>query len=698
MSDISDVFGQEKTKKPVNVISIIVERPRQAGQDLKLPTRYQHNFYDRAKFFETIIPDIIDNYHSRGLLEHKSHTTFLLPGGSGIGKSRAAFELQRLVSHAEELKIDLEIGTDTFRTALQNSCYLYVNLKNECDYVDDIDEHHGADVRLGTRLTVAAGLGSLALDGMRKYPLDLFTAENVIQEILARRINTSGRTLEAIIIHIDEYQAYIRKAQNEGERTWEQACEHFKEMLMAIGNVMSISRCKGKEFFIIPICTGLSTINMESYYAFQMIMLSRLSHDSAIRMFCDKYEKSNLCIAVQEQHHFRIALSDTGYIPGFLDFLLDPVSLSLNYDWGNRLFQTVTLKYFSDNSSHWGYREDVHAIISLGLTRKDITREFILPSGKTIREIERVGLLYLDAVHDLERLVVVMMPFVLLKSLNLMLEEPVIPDHLLLIPTKDRSWSWKDFETLVGHLQKAMINALINVRNTILAVVEDRISKLQKQGEAENASEDSLKTHYLKLNIAAEEVLLEKAKVTTLSHVFRGAKGSASVLERQVRLQPMTVFEEATKSLVLKDDILSLNSSVLCEDKEHHELDKGIFKCAVGNAALDYRWVMESNEGKPLAVFLQVKQHSELCTTEASFNHTELGEWYNAIDRSTCDHNKDHDVVIVIITNGRYIKPDGEQDDQDGIPDMPKLLLIDKSCIEQYLSPTFAHRAIVIAD
>ncbi|KAF9993024.1 hypothetical protein BGZ65_011510, partial [Modicella reniformis] len=117
----------------------------------------------------------------------------------------------------------------------------------------------------------------------------------------------------------------------------------------------------------------------------------------------------------------------------------------------------------------------------------------------------------------------------------------------------------------------------------------------------------------------------------------------------------MKVFQEATKCLVHKTDILSLNSSVLC-DTTCRELDKGIFKCAVSNAALDYRWVMESNQGgKPLAVFLQVK-HSELTTTGARFNHTDLKEWYNAIHRSTCNHNENYDVVIVVITNRKYIK------------------------------------------
>ncbi|KAF9964864.1 hypothetical protein BGZ65_000967, partial [Modicella reniformis] len=58
------------------------------GQELKFQdqqSQYPHKFYDRATFFETIIPDIARNYDRRGKMENKSHTTFLVPGGSGVG-------------------------------------------------------------------------------------------------------------------------------------------------------------------------------------------------------------------------------------------------------------------------------------------------------------------------------------------------------------------------------------------------------------------------------------------------------------------------------------------------------------------------------------------------------------------------------------------------------------------------------------
>ncbi|KAG0287559.1 hypothetical protein BGZ98_004603, partial [Dissophora globulifera] len=167
--DLSDVFKGGAPKKTIN---IIVQRPsaarkRRAEEDdryskrpktlefelsnrelnhPRLSNQYRHEFYDRAGFFKTVIPAITDNYLSRGLMEHKSHTTFLVPGGSGIGKSRAGYELQHLVTHVDQLGINLNVKPDeldTFRTALQSSCYLYINLNNECAYDQEIDEIRG---------------------------------------------------------------------------------------------------------------------------------------------------------------------------------------------------------------------------------------------------------------------------------------------------------------------------------------------------------------------------------------------------------------------------------------------------------------------------------------------------------------------------------------------------------------------------
>ncbi|KAG0305792.1 hypothetical protein BGZ99_001980 [Dissophora globulifera] len=730
--DLSDVFKEGAPRKTIN---IIVQQPsaarkRRAEEDDRSPKRpktlefellnrelnlprlsnqYRHEFYDRAGFFKTVIPAVEENYVSRGSLEHMSHTTFVVPGGSGIGKSRAGYELQRLVNHAAELDIKLNVKEEelpTFQTALENSCYLYVNLNNGCAYNDYIDENHGSSVRIGVRLAVAAGLSAANLGDMKDHhSLELFTIQDVIEEILKRRFKTGGRTLEALIIHIDEYQQYIQSAQNGGRRTWQEARDHFKEMLRAIGIVMSKVQDPERQFFIIPICTGTSVIDIHyipSYYSKLMVTLPPLNYESALRMFRDNYRGSSLSDDVQKQQHFRIALNDTGYIPRFIDFLLKPRSLSLDYDWGNSLYDTVSSKYFpTGNTDDWGPQDDVRAIISLGLTRMQITRKYILPSKKTVGEVERAGLLYLVAADSQEAdKVMVVMPFVLLKRLNRTLNPPAFPDDLLLIPTKERHWGWEDFDTLLGHYQKAVISALINVRDTSIVVLRNKINNLQEAVVAATAAGNFSRTVDIKDNITDERLLLEHAEAKTcwhLSEVFRGAKGSSRLLRRQVKLRELEVFREATKSLVLKDDVLPPTNSILCDDGERHELEEGIILSFTNNANLDCRFVLESDQGNPLPIFLQFK-HSRVATKNQSFNHKDLKDWYDVILQSTRNHD---DVVIVIITNRKYTNPAKKHNDPDnqygpdGISDMPNLLLIDQSRIAQYLSPTFAHRGIL---
>ncbi|CAG8684098.1 3187_t:CDS:1 [Funneliformis mosseae] len=100
-------------------------------------------------------------------------------------------------------------------------------------------------------------------------------------------------------------------------------------------------------------------------------------------------------------------------------------------------------------------------IISLRLIRLAITQDFMLPSENSIGEVEKSDFIYLSrpSKADNKELVIVTMPFMLLKILNkqlqYILEVPVIPDYLLLISNKDHFWLWQDFEVLHGYYQRA---------------------------------------------------------------------------------------------------------------------------------------------------------------------------------------------------------------------------------------------------
>ncbi|KAF9116685.1 hypothetical protein BGX27_000067 [Mortierella sp. AM989] len=230
------------------------------------------------------------------------------------------------------------------------------------------------------------------------------------------------------------------------------------------------------------------------------------------------------------------------------------------------------------------------------------TPDLVLPSGKIASEIERAGLVYLAKANDEgPRKVTVVMPFALLKKINLELEKPVFPNGLLIIPTSTISCAWEDFENLLAYYQ----SALIIVRDTNITALKDKTNLL---------------------------------------------KGCPLLLRRQVLLQHMEAFKEA---LTCKDSIMPFVDSILCEGGEFHGRDKGVFLCCRGNVGLDIRWTMKSIEGKPLVIYLHVK-HSVLTSTSDTFGHKKLKEWYDAILGSTDDYKAVYDVVSVVVTNKKY--------------------------------------------
>ena len=123
----------------------------------------------RISSFELYTPCVTDNYNSRGVTDHKRHRAFLVPGGSGIGKSRAGYELRHLADHAKHFNVPFNVKArelDAFEKALGDACYLYINLNNGCAYDKSVDEKYSGSVRIGARLAVAAGLSAERLSDM----------------------------------------------------------------------------------------------------------------------------------------------------------------------------------------------------------------------------------------------------------------------------------------------------------------------------------------------------------------------------------------------------------------------------------------------------------------------------------------------------------------------------------------------------
>lgn len=664
------------------------------------------------------------NYQGRNTPDHKNHKFILIPGGIGIGKTRMGWESKHLSS------IKKSSGdTSEFIKALEDPFYIFIDLNNGSKYIEDFDSGEDPSIRIGTRVAVASGLVpkcSRLRDLLKTNPTELFKLSDVICEILKRR----SKEVEAIIIHIDEYQLYINDAQKHEQQSWSRSRDFFKSMLREIGSVMrgnDMTNEFNNKYFIIPVCTGTSAIDVHflpTEHTQEILELKPLNYESAESMFLDKYEYSRqstdtgknqiaeglkshrssdlnsedikklsteFCNFVLKQQHFRIAMFDTGFIPKFIDDLLGPHILESDFDWGNQLFTKISgrnVAIVGKNPGNWKSLEDMRTVISFGLTGQLVERDFLLPSRTSIGELERAGLIYLSNSGGYRYIII--MPFMLLKIFNNMLlvskVETVFPDNLLLIPTHDSPWQWQNFELLYGYYQKALIDSLINVKKSNLLSINHKIQLLQSNLQKEVDDNTKLQIE--------DEIKMQNINLTNemnmnwqLSDIFRGAKGADTLLQHRVRLHKLKVYTENEKFLVKTSDIAKFTKFVSCDDNVTREFDKGIFRCYQGCANIDHRWVLDSaDEGKKLAIFSQIKYSERDATTTIST--PAIKRWYGTTMASVKNYENEYDVILVLFTNRTCT---GTID----IEEMPQLLLIYPENIETYLSPTFAHRGLV---
>ncbi|CAG8550372.1 15703_t:CDS:2, partial [Acaulospora morrowiae] len=648
-----------------------------------------HKLYDRNQALNSISRVAEYNYQGRSSPDHKDHRFILIPGGMGIGKTRMGWELKNLSSILSTRIND----TVEFVEALKDPCYVFIDLNNRSRYIKGFDDVEYSSIQIGTRVAIASGLvpGCHSLSKLLETNSPkLFELSDVICEILQRRFKMQHRSVEAIIIHIDEYQLYINDVQQYQQESWIKSRHFFKSMLSEIGSVMRGNNIKDEyygKYFIIPICTGTSAIDVHflpTEYTQEIFELKPLNYVSAKSMFLDKYDYSkqttdegrnlvvqglklhhyselnnedieklsaDFCNFVLNQQHFHIAMFDTGFIPKFIDDLLSCSTLTSYFDWGNQLFTKISdrnVATVGNNPGDWKNLEDIRTVISFGLTGHHIMRDFLLPSRTSIGELERAGLIYLSNFKGYWYTII--MPFMLLKILNNMLlvsgVETVFPDNLLLIPTYFSPWQREDFELLYGYYQKALIDSLINVKES-------------------------------KLSISWQ-----------LSDIFRGALGADTLLQRKVRLHNLKVFTESKKFLVETNDVASFDKSVLCDDNVTRSLEGGIFRCCQGNANIDHRWILDSaDNGKKLAIFSQIK-YSE-CGVTTNMSPPDIKYWYDITMKSVENYKDDYYVVLVLFTNRKCTG-------KINIETMPHLLLIYPENLEKYLSPTFAHRGLWI--
>ncbi|KAF9986073.1 hypothetical protein BGZ65_008844 [Modicella reniformis] len=80
----AEEYTEHDVKKKARTLGDLLFDQKLNSLDLRL--RYSGIFLDRKEFFDIVTPRVIENYHNRGLMEHKSHSIFLVPVDRELAK------------------------------------------------------------------------------------------------------------------------------------------------------------------------------------------------------------------------------------------------------------------------------------------------------------------------------------------------------------------------------------------------------------------------------------------------------------------------------------------------------------------------------------------------------------------------------------------------------------------------------------
>lgn len=284
------------------------------------PVTYRHKFYGREDQLRQAARSLVKNYANRYDSDHKSHTFLLVPGGSGIGKTRFGDELSHISPdflHTVSEFTDLGgLEQASMIQALENPIYIFIDFNNGERFRKSFDMNNEASVRIGLR--VACKYYNLSFGGVAKsdnasaFELS-WVLELIIRDRLSERVEGPPVFL---FIHLDEYQIYIKAKFMQDPKSMDASRAYFKEMLQEIGTFMRTppSDLRGK-FVLVPVCTGTSAFDitfLSSDYAREMISLPPLTKELALCIVRDAYQESDQWPEASKKSHFLVVLSDTG--------------------------------------------------------------------------------------------------------------------------------------------------------------------------------------------------------------------------------------------------------------------------------------------------------------------------------------------------------------------------------------------------
>eukprot|EP01133_Synstelium_polycarpum_P012016 gene12016-14050_t len=414
------------------------------------------------EFKTQVIRSAYKNYKYKVIGTTQKQKFIFITGGSGIGKTRAGYETSRIKDMSKYSTI---ITDPDFIQAITDPIYLYLNLSNGCKFNYHLDSNsQQEEVSLGARVALSSGMYS----GLNKEPFTSldeiikggFQNQLHFERVVKDLIKVSKKKVPLIIIHIDEFQEYItqfdiRTSSNSGGN-------YLKSMLATIGAYMqNYTDCT-----ILPICTSTSDRGidfMKTGYGNTQIILKPLTLSCCKKIIEEYYRPDSPQVKLLSDRSFQIAISDTGFIPKDLGYLLDNVSEG-STDFATQCYLEISALNRTDLQDP----RDMHYLCSKAIVHTPVMLSTLLPSGQSIDQIRIKGYIYLvplssgggsSNVSEVPTFRIYM-SFYNLKSFNMKSTPQCFPDGILLLPTSILPWFWQHFEKLYPYVQVCLFESV----------------------------------------------------------------------------------------------------------------------------------------------------------------------------------------------------------------------------------------------
>ena len=656
------------------------------GTPPRAPLEFSHELRDREGALKDLASHASANFSNRTQTDHKNHIFFLVTGGSGIGKSRLGYEAGRPGALAPHLPA----GADARLVAsLQNPCYIHINF-NDDEKFDHRVDRRPASQRLGIRLATA-GLLHKSLDTfVTACPnLSVVTVASVLTNLIKQRLEEDdgegkdNKSVVFIVVHLDEFQFYIDAAAKAGLAD---PRGFFKEVLNVLGQFMregASDRDLHGRFFILPIVTGTSAIDVHflpAEYSGKAAWLAPLGEEATMEMCTAALGED--CVSAVD---FRVARDDCGGVPHYLHKLLQ-VPFNDGVAWGATLSDSMRSLALED----FGGMEGAVAVVQFAIAGQRTTRSFVMPGGLTIGELERKGSVFLTG----QGLVTIHLPFVVLKKLNLLLTQrghPILDDNLLFFPSSIRPWRWQDFEELHAHVQAVRINALLAAQAAEIKAAKNKLAALELPGYA--GDEDQETKRLAKIDAAKDQVQeleAERDRGFQLRAIIPGAFAAKTLLSTRLRLRPVRCVHELELFLASTTQEVAVVDEVECHEGKM-ELEEGVFLAAKNNALFDGRFACPRTEvGAQVVVTFWQDKHSEGDPKSDTVSAGDVSAWHDAAFKATKLWRTAGYVVVLLYVTNRHLT-----ESLSVLHELEGLAVVSRAQLRSYLSPTFCGRGLI---